>query len=40
MSRLIKKEEVETNPIFAEFLQQSRANSPPMPYRRPSKTSR
>ena len=31
MARQIKKEEVESNPIFAEFLQQSRAATPPMP---------
>ena len=28
MARQVKKEEVESNPIFAEFLQRSRASSP------------
>lgn len=31
MARQVKKEEVESNPIFAEFLLQSRANTPPVP---------
>ena len=29
MARQVTKEEVESNPIFAEFLQQSRAATPP-----------
>lgn len=41
MARQVKKEEVETNPAFAEFLQVSRTNSPSGGFvRHPSRTSR
>jgi hypothetical protein len=39
MARQINKEEVETNPIFSEFLQMSRSNSPSGFVRNPSKVS-
>jgi len=31
MARQVKKEEVETNPMFAQFLQSSQEESPPLP---------
>eukprot|EP00094_Tigriopus_californicus_P005435 TCALIF_05238-PA protein Name:"Similar to CACNA1H Voltage-dependent T-type calcium channel subunit alpha-1H (Homo sapiens)" AED:0.30 eAED:0.30 QI:0/0.8/0.61/0.95/0.75/0.80/21/258/1189 len=43
MARQIKKEDVECNPVFAEFLQQSKGGSPPngtMPFRRTSRGSK
>ncbi len=39
MARQVKKEEVETNPIFSEFLQVSRCNSPSGFVRQPSRVS-
>ena len=43
MARQVRKEDVESNPLFAEFLQTSRGGSPPngtVAYKRTSRMSR